>query len=107
VRGPPCRRWQHSRASLHVLCFRSQLLYVIVFSFRYLDIFWNFLSIYNSVMKIIFIASSIAIVYVMKYGKPHKDTYNAEDDAFPIAYLLVPALVLGVAINQVPMTTAL
>ena len=31
----------------------------------------------------------------------HQDTYNAEDDAFPIAYLLLPALVLGVAVNQV------
>ena len=30
---------------------------------RYLDLFWNWLSYYNVVMKIIFIISSIAIVY--------------------------------------------
>lgn len=73
---------------------------MIVFSFRYLDIFWNFLSIYNTIMKIIFIASSVSIVCVMKFGTPHKDTYNREDDAFPTAYLIVPALIMGVAINQ-------
>lgn len=78
----------------------AQFLYVIVFSFRYLDIFWNFLSVYNTIMKIIFIASSVSIVCVMKFGTPHKDTYNREDDAFPIAYLIAPALILGIAINQ-------
>lgn len=82
------------------ISYKTQLLYVIVFSFRYLDIFWNFLSIYNSIMKVIFIVSSVSIVCVMKFGTPHKDTYNLEDDAFPIAYLLVPAALLGIAVNQ-------
>ncbi|EOD40725.1 hypothetical protein EMIHUDRAFT_222486 [Emiliania huxleyi CCMP1516] len=71
---------------------KTQLLYVIVFCFRYLDIFWNFLSIYNTIMKVIFISSSVAVVYVMKFGVPHKDTYSQEDDAFPIAYLAVAIL---------------
>ena len=31
---------------------------------------------------------------------PHKDTYNAEDDTFPYLYLIVPAALLGVTINQ-------
>ena len=79
---------------------KTQLLYVIVFCFRYLDIFWNFLSIYNTIMKVIFISSSVAVVYVMKFGVPHKDTYSQEDDAFPIAYLVAPAALMGVAFNQ-------
>ena len=73
----------------------------MVFCARYLDLFWNWLSYYNVVMKIIFIISSIAIVYTIRFGVPHKDTYNAEDDTFPYLYLIVPAAVLGVAINQV------
>ena len=35
----------------------------MVFCARYLDLFWNWLSYYNVIMKIIFIISSIAIVY--------------------------------------------
>ena len=72
----------------------------MVFCARYLDLFWNWLSYYNVIMKIIFIISSIAIVYTIRFGVPHKDTYNAEDDTFPYLYLIVPAAVLGVAINQ-------
>ena len=45
---------------------------VIVFVFRYLDLFWNFLSIYNWIMKLIFIASSVGIVSIIRFGKPHK-----------------------------------
>mmetsp|Transcript_28867 Transcript_28867/g.47858 ORF Transcript_28867/g.47858 Transcript_28867/m.47858 type:complete len:223 (+) Transcript_28867:61-729(+) len=79
---------------------KTQEIYVIVFCFRYLDLFWNFLSIYNWVMKIIFIVSSVSIVCVIRFGKPHKDTYNKEDDAFPYLYLIVPAALLGIAVNQ-------
>ena len=72
----------------------------MVFCARYLDLFWNWLSYYNVVMKIIFIVSSVAIVYIIRFGVPHKDTYNAEDDTFPYLYLIVPAALLGVTINQ-------
>ena len=37
----------------------------------YLDLFWNFLSAYNWIMKVII--SSVGIVYIMRY-EPHKDT---------------------------------
>ena len=97
---------------------------MIVFVFRYLDLFWNFLSIYNWIMKLIFIASSVSIVTIMRFGKPHKvcceqlisppprpsrrsrrrhpsqDTYNKDDDAFPYWYLIIPAALLGIAVNQ-------
>ena len=79
---------------------KTQELYVIVFVARYLDLFWNFLSIYNWVMKIIFITASLSIVYIIRFGVPHKDSYNKEDDAFPTQYLLIPTLLLGIAVNQ-------
>jgi len=79
---------------------KTQELYALVFIARYLDLFWNFLSAYNWVMKCIFIISSVSIVYIMRFGVPHKETYNKEDDAFPHAYLIVPSALLGVAINM-------
>ena len=90
----------HTSKSVAGISLKTQELYAIVFLARYLDLFWNFLSMYNVVMKIIFIISSMSIVYIIRFGVPHKDTYNAEDDAFPYLYLIVPAALLGVAINQ-------
>lgn len=46
---PPCAASrQHVRLLALTLC---SSLAVIVFCFRYLDLFWNYLSLYNSVMK--------------------------------------------------------
>lgn len=90
----------HSSKSVAGISLKTQELYVIVFVARYLDLFWNFLSIYNWVMKVIFISSSSAIVYVMRFASPHKDSYNKEDDAFPTQYLLIPTALLGMTVNQ-------
>jgi ER lumen protein retaining receptor len=79
---------------------RTQELYAVVFLTRYIDIFWNFSSMYNWVLKIVFIASSCSIVYMMRFGAPQKATYNAELDAFPTQYLIGPCALLGVLVNQ-------
>jgi ER lumen protein retaining receptor len=48
------------------ISFKTQALYVVVFLTRYLDLFTHFVSIYNSVMKVFFIASSCHVLYLMK-----------------------------------------
>ena len=35
------------------------------------------------------------------------DTYNEEDDVFPSRYLIIPAALLGLAVNQVILLLAL
>ena len=42
----------HTSRSVAGISLKTQELYVIVFIARYLDLFWNFLSIYNWVMKV-------------------------------------------------------
>ena len=42
-----------------------------------------------------------------RYGVPHKDTYNDEDDVFPSRYLIIPAALLGLAVNQVTLLLTL
>lgn len=79
---------------------RSQELYAIVFCSRYIDLFWNFSSMYNWVLKVCFIGASVTIVYIIRFGTAQKATYDGEKDAFPIQYLLVPCAVLGLIINQ-------
>ena len=70
----------------------------IVFTTRYLDLFTTFISAYNSVMKIIFIASSYATVYLM-YTK-FKATYDSNHDTFRIEFLVVPVAGLSVLVNH-------
>ena len=72
----------------------------VVFCARYVDLFWNFSSMYNWVLKICFISASLAIVYFMRFGTPQKATYNADQDAFPIQYLIGPCALLGLIVNQ-------
>ena len=44
---------------------KTQELYLLVFLLRYLDLFTNFFSLYNTVMKIIFIVFTAGIVFLM------------------------------------------
>jgi len=78
---------------------RTQELYAIVFCFRYVDLFWNFSSMYNWVLKVLFIVASCAIVYMLRFGV-ERTANDAEQDAFPIQYLLGPCAIMGLLINQ-------
>uniref|UniRef100_A0A914YLC7 ER lumen protein-retaining receptor n=1 Tax=Panagrolaimus superbus TaxID=310955 RepID=A0A914YLC7_9BILA len=77
---------------------RSQILFLIVFISRYLDLFTNFVSLYNSVMKILFLASSIATVYLM-FVK-FRATYDKNHDVFRLELLIVPSFVLALLVNH-------
>lgn len=48
------------------ISFKTQALYVTVFVARYLDLFYEWVSLYNFTMKVFFIASSSYILYLMK-----------------------------------------
>jgi ER lumen protein retaining receptor len=82
------------------LSLKTQELFLIVFCSRYIDLFWNFSSLYNWFLKVIFIGCSGAIVYFIRMGAPQRATYNAELDNFPMQYLIGPCALAGVLINQ-------
>ena len=48
------------------ISFKTQALYATVFITRYLDLFYEWVSLYNFTMKVFFIASSCYILYLMK-----------------------------------------
>jgi ER lumen protein retaining receptor len=80
------------------ISFKSQVLYAIVFCTRYLDFLtFHFISLYLSVMKAIFIGSSLYVVYLMKYKFQH--TWDPNTDSFPLVYVLVPCAILSLLIN--------
>ena len=78
---------------------KTQLLYCVVFTCRYLDLFWNFWSLYNWVMKVIFIISSYTIVYYMKFKSPICRTYDPKTDDFKVWILVIPAFILALFFN--------
>ena len=68
----------------------TQLLYLLVCLTRYTDLFTHFYSIYNSVMKIFYIA--IEVCLIMKIRRSDRDP---ELDNFPaIKFLVLPCLLL-------------
>merc|ERR1719162_1624176 len=80
---------------------RMQEIYSMVFCFRYLDLLWSYVSLYNSVMKITFITTTIYLVYLMRFKAPTCQTYERSSDSFPYElYLLGPCFVLGLLITE-------
>ena len=78
---------------------KTQLLYCVVFTCRYLDLFWNFWSIYNWIMKVIFIITSYTIAYCMKFKNPICKSYDAKSDNFEVSILIVPTFILALFFN--------
>ncbi|KAG2404837.1 ER lumen protein-retaining receptor HDEL receptor [Vigna angularis] len=79
---------------------KTQELYALVFACRYLDIFTNFVSLYNTVMKLIFLGSSFSIVWYMRYHKVVRRSYDKDQDTFRHYFLVLPCLVLALLINE-------
>eukprot|EP00897_Mesotaenium_endlicherianum_P002313 jgi/Mesen1/2109/ME000151S01372 len=79
---------------------KTQELYVLVFTTRYLDLFFSYISLYNTLMKLIFLASSYAIVWYMRYDKVVRQKYDKEQDTFRHIFLIIPCAVLALLINH-------
>ncbi|KAI4986601.1 hypothetical protein ZWY2020_019231 [Hordeum vulgare] len=70
------------------------------FAARYLDLFVHFVSLYNTVMKLVFLASSFSIVWYMRKHKIVRRTYDREHDTFRHHFIVLPCLVLALLINE-------
>lgn len=84
--------------SANGLSLKTQILYMVVYATRYLDLFTKFYSVYNTVMKITFLLSQGYIIYLItkKYSKNTK----IESDTFPVRYLVAAAAVFAVIFTQ-------
>ncbi|XP_022084998.1 ER lumen protein-retaining receptor 2 [Acanthaster planci] len=77
---------------------KSQFLFALVFTTRYLDLFTNFISPYNTFMKIVYIVCSCVTVYFI-YVK-FKATYDSNHDTFRVEFLVVPVGGLAFLVNH-------
>jgi hypothetical protein len=77
---------------------KTQELYSIVFIARYLDLFTNFVSLYNTFMKIFFIAATLGTVYLIRVT--YRKTYTDNFDTFRTIFVIAPAFLLALIINE-------
>lgn len=68
------------------ISFKSQLLYAIVYCTRYLDLFFSFVSLYNTTMKLVFIAAQLYIIYLIRVK--YRPTNDMQIDTFRLEYLI-------------------
>jgi ER lumen protein retaining receptor len=81
---------QHSVAGVSL---KTQLLQLITFVLRYLDLLYSPFHFWNTPLKLFYIASTAYTVYLVlaKYNR----TYTADDDRFRVPLILIPCVVLG------------
>ncbi|CAN1269539.1 ER lumen protein-retaining receptor B, partial [Linum perenne] len=79
---------------------KTQELYALVFVARYLDMFTSFISIYNTLMKLIFLASTFSIIWYMKSHKLVRRSYDKDQDTFRHWFLVLPCLILALFIHE-------
>lgn len=81
--------------SVQELSYRTQEIYLVVFSARYMDLFFEYsvLSRYNIIFKILFISATAYIMYLIRVKKPYSLGYDAKLDRFN-HYLFIYPVVL-------------
>ncbi|KAF8409105.1 hypothetical protein HHK36_005178 [Tetracentron sinense] len=79
---------------------KAQELYALVFLTRYMDLFTDFVSVYNTVMKLVFIGSSVAIVWCMRMHRVVKRSYDKELDTFRHYFLIAASFALALLIHE-------
>jgi ER lumen protein retaining receptor len=92
--------WQLVKSkSANGISLKTQELYLLVFLCRYIDLFTNFYSLYNTVFKIFYITCSAAIVCMIRFKNPWKQTNHRQQDTFNYLYAIVPCFVLALLFN--------
>ena len=77
---------------------KTQILYLLVFLSRYIDIFFNFISFYNTGIKIFFIVSSLTNIYLVTIR--YKGTISNDLDNFRIEFLIATAAILAMLLHH-------
>ncbi|KAF2933628.1 hypothetical protein DAI22_04g099400 [Oryza sativa Japonica Group] len=90
----------HTIKSCAGVSLKTQELYALVFATRYLDIFTDFISLYNTVMKMIFLGSSFSIVWYIRRHKMVRRSYDKDHDTFRHQFLVLPCFLLALLIHE-------
>ncbi|KAI4292570.1 ER lumen protein retaining receptor [Pancytospora philotis] len=92
----------HSTASVSGISLKTQVLYLCVYALRYLDLLNGVnlrspMSIYNSVMKVIFLAYQAYIIYLI--ASRYKSTHSRRFDSFNLPFVFLIAAAISVFVK--------
>jgi ER lumen protein retaining receptor len=73
---------------------------MVVFASRYLDLFTHYVSLYNSVMKILYLSATAYIIYMIRYKQPFKSQYEWGQDSFLHWQFAVAPCAIAAVITQ-------
>ncbi|CAI9761384.1 unnamed protein product [Fraxinus pennsylvanica] len=90
----------HTIKSCAGISLKTQELYALVFATRYLDLFTDYISLYNTLMKLIFLGSSFSIVWYIRHHKIVRRSYDKDQDTFRHYFLVLPCFLLALVINE-------
>jgi len=86
----------HTKDTVHISG-KTQVLYLLCFILRYLNLFTTFISFYNVALKIAYLVQSVVLVigiyWNMKKGKTNTDHFR-------VYLLLIPTALLSLVINH-------
>ena len=80
--------------SVQELSYRTQEIYLVVFCFRYMDLFLYYISLYNTIFKILFISATAVIIYLIKFKKPYSLGYDPNLDRFNHYMFIYPLIII-------------
>lgn len=72
---------------------KSQILFSLVYASRYMDLGFNYISAYNSTMKLLFISASLTTVALIYFG--YRSTYQREEDSMRFEWLVLSCAALA------------
>lgn len=80
---------------------KSQELFFLVFCTRYIDLPTHYVSLYNTVMKLLYLGFSGAIVFGIRFKEPYKSTNDKSQDTFlHVKFAIIPCAILAVIFNE-------
>ncbi|CAI0380257.1 unnamed protein product [Linum tenue] len=79
---------------------KTQELYFLVFVTRYLDLFTHFISLYNTIMKLIYLGSAFSIIWYIRHHKLVRRSYDKDQDTFPGYFLILVSFALAVFVHE-------
>lgn len=92
-----CRRLIREK-NAHGISPRTQVLYLIVFVTRYLDLFTTYYGAYNSFLKIFYILSTASILIAIHCSEALRSTCDSARDTFALWRVLLPSFIVATSV---------
>ncbi|KAJ7460298.1 ER lumen protein retaining receptor-domain-containing protein [Mycena latifolia] len=89
----------HRNRSAEGISLLTQAMYALVFVTRYLDVISRFVSLYNTVMKAVYIASAFYVLILMRWVYPSTSTPESRMAWQATVVILVSALLISIVFN--------